>query len=157
MSRQYQKISYFSVFFWQRSSFIFRLRGNIILSGERNIIFVDNTRKIIFQRKFFEKTIFSRCLEKEIYFSSSAHSADFIFAEFSNLVVGRLKKFSLWSFNVMKLLPVLLISILSMTLVSLACLIPSLFIFAAVRLSVFLYFDVIANPKNQRRNQLYSH
>ena len=63
---------------------------------------------------------------------------------FSILVVGRIKKFSLWSFNVMKLLPVPLISILSMTFASLACLIPSLFIFVAVRLSVFLYFDVIA-------------
>ena len=44
---------------------------------------------------------------------------------------------------VMKLLPVPLISILSMTFGSLACLIPSSFIFVAVRLSVFLYFDLI--------------
>ena len=43
----------------------------------------------------------------------------------------------------MKLLPVPLISILSMMLASFACLIPSLFIFIAVFLSVFLYFDVI--------------
>ena len=66
------------------------------------------------------------------------------FAGFSNLVVGRFKKFSLWSFNVMKLLPVPLILILSMMFVSLACLTLSLFIFVAVCLSVFLYFDVIA-------------
>ena len=34
-------------------------------SGKRNIIFHDNTRKIIFQRNFFGKTIFSEHLEKE--------------------------------------------------------------------------------------------
>ena len=66
------------------------------------------------------------------------------FTGFSNLVVGRFKKFSLWSFNMMKLLPVSLISILSMMFAPLVCLIPSLFIFVAVHLSVFLYFDVIA-------------
>ena len=44
---------------------------------------------------------------------------------------------------VMKLLPVPLISILSMTFGSLARLIPSSFIFVAVRLSVFLHFDLI--------------
>ena len=58
------------------------------------------------------------------------------FAGFSNLVVGRFKKISLWSLNVMKLLPVPLILILPMTFASLACLIPSLFMFVAVRLSV---------------------
>ena len=52
--------------------------------------------------------------------------------------------FSLWSFNVVKLLDVPLISIMSMMFASLACLISSLFIFSAVCLSVFLYFDVIA-------------
>ena len=66
------------------------------------------------------------------------------FAGFSNLVVYRFKKFSLRSFNVVKLLPVLLILILLMTFTSLVCLIPSLFIFVAVHLSVFLYFHVIA-------------
>ena len=37
----------------------------MIFSGKRNIIFPDNTRKIIFQRDFFGKTIFSEHLEKE--------------------------------------------------------------------------------------------
>ena len=37
----------------------------IIFSGKGNIIFPDNTRKIIFQRNFFGKTIFSGRLEKE--------------------------------------------------------------------------------------------
>ena len=37
----------------------------IIFSGKRNIIFPDNTRKIIFQRYFFGKTIFSGRPEKE--------------------------------------------------------------------------------------------
>ena len=66
------------------------------------------------------------------------------FAGFSNFVAGRFKKFSLWFFNVVKLLLVPLISILSMMLASLACLIPFLLIFVAVCLSAFLYFDVIA-------------
>ena len=70
------------------------------------------------------------------------------FAGFSNLVVYRFKKFSLRSFNVVKLLPVLLILILLMTFTSLVCLIPSLFIFVAVRLSVFLYSDAIAFCKS---------
>ena len=65
------------------------------------------------------------------------------FARFSNLLVGRFKKFSLWSFNVMKLLPVPLISILLM-FASLASLSLSLFIFVAVCLSVFFYFDMKA-------------
>ena len=60
-----KKTSYFHVFFWDRSSFLFRLRNKIILSGKRNIFFLDNTRKIIFQCNFFEKTIFSKYLEKE--------------------------------------------------------------------------------------------
>ena len=46
-------------FFWKRSSFIFRLKNNIISSGKRNIIFLDDTREIIFQCYFFGKTIFS--------------------------------------------------------------------------------------------------
>ena len=52
-------------FFWKRSSFIFLLRCKIIFSGKRNTIFSDNTRKIIFQRIFFGKTIFSGRQEKE--------------------------------------------------------------------------------------------
>ena len=35
-----KKISYFQVFFWERSSFIFRLRCKIIFSGKRNITMV---------------------------------------------------------------------------------------------------------------------
>ena len=64
-SESLKKILYFRVFFWERSSVIFRLTYKIIFSGKRNIIFPDNTRKIIFQRNFFGKTIFSERLEKE--------------------------------------------------------------------------------------------
>ena len=52
-------------FFWKRSSFISRLKNNIIFSGKRNIIFPDDTRKIIFQCNFFKNIIFSEHLEKE--------------------------------------------------------------------------------------------
>ena len=51
-------------FFWEKSSFIVRLMNKIIFSGKKNH-FPDNTRKIIFQRKSFGKTIFSEHLEKE--------------------------------------------------------------------------------------------
>ena len=52
-------------FFWERSSFIFRIKNKIIFSGKRIIIFPDYTRKIIFQCNFFGKIIFSDHLEKE--------------------------------------------------------------------------------------------
>ena len=64
-SESLKKISYFRVFFWERSSFIFRLSYKIVFLGKRNIIFPDIARKIIFQRIFFGKTIFSGRLEKE--------------------------------------------------------------------------------------------
>ena len=64
-SESLKKISYFRVFFWERSSFIFRLRGKIIFSGKRNIIFSNNTKKIIFQRYFLGKTVLSGRLQKE--------------------------------------------------------------------------------------------
>ena len=54
--------------FLERSSFIFRLKNQIIFSGKRNIIFPDNTRKILFQCNFFGKIIFSEYLKKISYF-----------------------------------------------------------------------------------------
>ena len=64
-SEHLKKISYFHVFFWEGSSFMFRLKNKMIFSGKRNITFPGNIRKIIFQRDFFGKTIFSDHLEKE--------------------------------------------------------------------------------------------
>ena len=64
-SEHLKKISYFQIFFWERSSFILCLKNKIIFSGKRNIIFPDNTRKVIFQCDFFGNTIFSKHLEKE--------------------------------------------------------------------------------------------
>ena len=63
-------------FFRERSSFIFCLKNKIIFSGKRNIIFPDNTRKIIFQCSFFGKTIFSGHLEnKNMAFRAVTSSA----------------------------------------------------------------------------------
>ena len=62
-SEHLKKISYFRVFFWERSSFLLGLKNKIIVSRKRNIIFPDNTRKIIFECEFFGKTIFSKLLE----------------------------------------------------------------------------------------------
>ena len=62
ISRKYHISRYF---FWEKSSFIFCLKNNMIFLGRRNIIFPDNRKKIIFQRDFFENTIFSEHLEIE--------------------------------------------------------------------------------------------
>ena len=64
-SKDLKKISYFLVFFLKKIIFYFPPRIKIIFSRKRNIIFPNNTRKIIFQRDFFGKTIFSGRLEKE--------------------------------------------------------------------------------------------
>ena len=89
---------------------------------------------LFFQIKLFLYFVICVCLFCRFHF----------FAGFSNFVAGRFKKFSLWFFNVVKLLLVPLIFILSMMLASIACLIPFLLIFVAACLSAFLYFDVIA-------------
>ena len=45
---------YFYVFFWERSSFIVRLKNNIIFSGKRNIFFPDNIQ----QERSYSSAIF---------------------------------------------------------------------------------------------------
>ena len=60
ISEHLKKISNFQVFsFRERSSFLLCLRNKIIFLGKWNIVFPDNTRKIIFQCNF------SKHLEKE--------------------------------------------------------------------------------------------
>ena len=59
-----KKTSYFQEPFWERSSFLLRLKNKIIFSGKRHIIFADNTRKIIYQFDFFGKNNFAEHLEK---------------------------------------------------------------------------------------------
>ena len=68
-SKHLKKISYFHVFFRERSSFIFRASGKIIFSGIRNIIFPHNTRNIIFQDNILERPSFQDVREKKIWFS----------------------------------------------------------------------------------------
>ena len=63
-SEHLKKISYSQIFF-EKEHVSFCVKNKIIFSGKRNIIFPDNTRKIIFQCDFFGKTIFSKHLEKE--------------------------------------------------------------------------------------------
>ena len=60
----WKKILYFHVF-EERSSFMNCLKNKIIFLEKRNIIFPNNTRKIIFQCNFLGKIIFSGRLEKE--------------------------------------------------------------------------------------------
>ena len=61
--RTFEENIIFPCIFWERSSFIFRLRCKIIFSGKRNMIFPDNTRKI--PALFLEETTFSGRREKE--------------------------------------------------------------------------------------------
>ena len=63
-SEHLKKISYFQVFFWERSSFLLCLKNNIVFSGKRNIIFPDNTRKIIFQPDFYWKDHLFKTIRK---------------------------------------------------------------------------------------------
>ena len=65
-------------------------------------------------------------------------------AGFINLVVGRLTKFSLWSFKIIKQLLVPLISILSNISARFAYFMPSLFIISSIPFVAFLYFAVTA-------------
>ena len=67
-SEDLRKIWYFHIFFWERSPFIFRPKKKYHVFGEKNTIFPDNTRKIIFQGNFFKKTIFSEHLKIILYF-----------------------------------------------------------------------------------------
>ena len=67
--RKFEENIIFPCIFSERSSFIFRLRCKIIFSGRRNIIFPDNTRKIIFQHNFLERPSFQDVWEKKIWFS----------------------------------------------------------------------------------------
>ena len=66
-SEHLKKISYFQIFFWDRSSFVLCLKNKIIFSGKK-IIFPDNARKIKFQCDFFGKTIFQKIWKKKIWF-----------------------------------------------------------------------------------------
>ena len=62
-----KNISYFHLFFWERPSFIFRLKNNIIFSGKRNIIIPDDTGKNIFQCDFFWKARLFKTFGKRTY------------------------------------------------------------------------------------------
>ena len=123
------------------------------MASHNSFSFIDGQKSLISNVKIVYKCLLRMLFNQFITLSVFFHSFTFVssdkdvfifcnmcllilpisfFAGFSNLVVGPFKKFSLWSFNMIKL-PVLLISILSMTFIS-------LFIFVAVSLSVFLYF-----------------
>ena len=54
-----------SMYFLRQIIFILRLKNKIMFSEKRNIINLDDIRKVIFQCDFCGKTIFSEYLEKE--------------------------------------------------------------------------------------------
>ena len=60
-----------SRYFLKRLFLFFVSKDKIKFSGKSNIIFLDNTRKIISQCNFFGKIIFSKHLEKKYGFSCS--------------------------------------------------------------------------------------
>ena len=53
------------MYFLRQIIFILRLKNKIMFSEKRNIINLDDIRKVIFQCDFCGKTIFSEYLEKE--------------------------------------------------------------------------------------------
>ena len=69
--RTFEENAIFPRIFLRKIIVHFPPRGKIIFSGEINIIFSNNTRKIKFQRIFFGKTIFSGRLEKKKGFPCS--------------------------------------------------------------------------------------
>ena len=69
----------FPCIFKERSSFIFRLRCKIIFSGKGNIIFLDNTRKIMFRRNFLERPSFQGVRKKKIWFSVQCKYWQYLF------------------------------------------------------------------------------
>ena len=69
--RTFEENAIFPHIFLRKIIFHFPPGGKIIFSGEINIIFSNNTRKIKFQRIFFGKTIFSGRLEKKKGFPCS--------------------------------------------------------------------------------------
>ena len=84
-----KKISYFHVFFLERSSFIFGLKKKIIFSEKRNIIFPDNTRrkmkkddlkKISYFHVFFcERSSLIFCLKNKMTFLGKKISSFLLF------------------------------------------------------------------------------
>ena len=73
----------FPCIFEERSSFIFRLTCKIIFSGKRDIIFPDNTRKIVFQRNFLERPSFQDVWKRKILFSVQCQDLPPKFLKFS--------------------------------------------------------------------------
>ena len=63
--RTFERNIIFPGIFW--IIFLLCLKKKIIFLGKRNIIFPDNTRKIIFYCDCFGKTIFSKYLKKECF------------------------------------------------------------------------------------------
>ena len=80
-SESLKKASYFRVFFLGRSSFVFCLRYKIIFLGKRNILFPDNTRKIIFQSNFLERLSFQNVWKKKIWFSVQCRGPKLVYKE----------------------------------------------------------------------------
>ena len=64
-SEHLKNISYFHVFFWERSSFIFRLKNKIIFSGKS---FLMIREKLYSSVIFLEKSTFQNIWKKELWF-----------------------------------------------------------------------------------------
>ena len=66
--RTFEENIIFPCTFWERSSFIFRLKNKIIFSGKRNLIFPGDARNTIFQVSFLERPSFQSTRKKKIWF-----------------------------------------------------------------------------------------
>ena len=73
-----KKIQFFYVFF-EKDDLLFSFQRKNIMFLKKNTIFPDNTRKIMFQRNLFKKTISSGHLNKISYFHVFFFSRKVIF------------------------------------------------------------------------------
>ena len=66
-SEHLKKISYFHVFFWERT-FIFRTKNKIIFSGRSSIIFLDEKKKSYSSVVYLERPSFQNIWKKNMVF-----------------------------------------------------------------------------------------
>ena len=79
--RKFEENIIFPCIFFRKIIFVFCLRYKIIFLGKRNILFPDNTRKIIFQSNFLERLSFQNVWKKKIWFSVQCRGPKLVYKE----------------------------------------------------------------------------
>ena len=90
-------------FFWERSSFIFRLKNKIMFSGKKIPSFQIIQKRMIFQWDFLGKIIFSEYLKKHRFFGLFWKRSSFVFP-WKNRSYFRKKRNIIFSENIRKII-----------------------------------------------------